>query len=374
MTLFLKSITIKNFRSCLNTKISFEKDLTTLNGILLLRETTGSQNLLLAEQIKGQTANFACSGELLVAEKNLKFKFEFKVIIDEKGERRTVVSRQKWDFSEINGKKGWTEVPGFISTAKNKLPVQCNKILKKVAEFFSSISYYSPSQFADTAKCPNFIELENDRELKNSSAQRDHLYFLLGLYRGWKEKSPDFERFMFLAGPQCLKLIESLSFQEVEIPASQHRVLSAGKYQQIEHERKVIVPEFFVDKIKLSPDQLSEGSFKTLALIFHLLTEKGKLLLIEEPEVSIHHGLLDSIIEIIKNEALDKQIVLTTHSDFVLDKVEPENVQLVRKDPEQGTLVNNLSKTMKKNEFQALKEYLKDCGTLGDYWREGGLE
>ena len=169
-------------------------------------------------------------------------------------------------------------------------------------------------------------------------------------------------------------MVDEINFLEIEIPSPQYKVLSAGKYKVIESKRKLVIPEFSVDGKKLSPNQLSEGTFKTLALVFYVITDRSKLLLIEEPEVSIHHGLLNSVMEIIRNEAQDKQIVLTTHSDFVLDKINPEKVQLVTRDAKKGTNVKSITKSMKKNEFKALKEYLNECGTLGEYWREGGLE
>lgn len=68
------------------------------------------------------------------------------------------------------------------------------------------------------------------------------------------------------------------------------------------------------------------------------------------------------------------QIIISTHSDFVLDKLEPENVVLVDKNRNKGTIAKSLFKTLSKNEFQALKDYLENSGNLGEYWKEGGFE
>jgi predicted ATPase len=118
---------------------------------------------------------------------------------------------------------------------------------------------------------------------------------------------------------------------------------------------------------------LSEGTFKTLVLLFHLITEESSALLIEEPEVCVHHGLLASILEIIRSSSMRKQIILSTHSDFVLDHVKPENVIGVKFEKSLGTVARSIQKSMNRKELSALRDYLETTGNLGDFWREGGL-
>ena len=123
-----------------------------------------------------------------------------------------------------------------------------------------------------------------------------------------------------------------------------------------------------------SPNQLSEGTFKTITLLFYLITEKSSALLIEEPEVCVHHGLLASIVDLIKTYSKQKQIVLSTHSDFVLDKIDPRHVYKVSWDDDTGTMVRHITDAMSPEELGALKEYLDTEGNLGEYWKHGGLE
>jgi predicted ATPase len=125
---------------------------------------------------------------------------------------------------------------------------------------------------------------------------------------------------------------------------------------------------------KFSPSQLSEGTFKTMGLLYYLLTSKSRLLLIEEPEVCVHHGLLATIVELTKSVSNSKQIVMSTHSDYVLDKLNPEAVFLVRNMGAKGTFATKISKALSKDSYNALKEYLETSGSLGEYWRQGGLD
>jgi predicted ATPase len=90
-----------------------------------------------------------------------------------------------------------------------------------------------------------------------------------------------------------------------------------GKLKEIKRNRHLVVPSIKINNNELSPNQLSEGTFKTLALIYYILTDDSKILLVEEPEVCIHHGLLSSIMQLIKIQSKLKQIIISTHSDFV---------------------------------------------------------
>ena len=96
--------------------------------------------------------------------------------------------------------------------------------------------------------------------------------------------------------------------------------------------------------------------------------------MIEEPEVCVHHGLLSSIIELIKIYSRSRQILISTHSDFLLDEVQPENVYKVINTPENGTTISHITKSMSSSELKALHEYLQKEGNLGEYWRHGGIE
>jgi predicted ATP-dependent endonuclease of OLD family len=64
------------------------------------------------------------------------------------------------------------------------------------------------------------------------------------------------------------------------------------------------------------------------------------MLLIEEPETGVHHASLKDIVETLKQLSTEKgvQVILTTHSPYLLDHVEAENVHVFTKDPEEGAV------------------------------------
>ena len=169
-------------------------------------------------------------------------------------------------------------------------------------------------------------------------------------------------------------MIENIRFQEVQLPSTSYEVKSGGKIRAVEKDRVIVVPSFVIDGNTLSPNQLSEGTFKTLALLFYVITNTSECLIIEEPEACVHHGLLNSIIQVILDCSRNKVILMSTHSDYVLDHLEPTSVILVSRSHRTGSTAQPLDKFLSREDYRALKRYLSDSGSLGEYWRDGGIE
>jgi hypothetical protein len=259
----------------------------------------------------------------------------------------------------------------YIMIRKSK---KLRSLLYDVVSFFNGINYYSASQFSDPSRCPVSIELEDDRPLRRFRGPGGHEQFIMDLYKSWAAKNTECKRYVNTVCGDGIGLVDNIDFRGYNMPSSSYEVKSGGKIKEIRRNRLLIVPSFTIGKNQLSPNQLSEGTFKTLALVFYILNDNSKLLLIEEPEVCVHHGLLNSILTLIKTQSKKKQIVMSTHSDFVLDHMEPDNLLLVKRSADKGTVATPLNKSMSKNDYQVLREYLQESGNLGDYWREGGLE
>ena len=183
-----------------------------------------------------------------------------------------------------------------------------------------------------------------------------------------------YEQFFSVIGPDGIGLIDKIEFKEIPFSVDDITVRSGGKVQERQREKIIVVPQFVVGRNELSPSQLSEGTFKTVTLLFYLMTTQSSALLIEEPEVCVHHGLLSSIVDLIKKYSRRKQIIISTHSDFVLDQVEPRNVYKVSRPLNSGTIAKQIAKVMSSRELTALRNYLDTAGNLGEYWRDGGLD
>ncbi|KAA5547794.1 AAA family ATPase [Adhaeribacter rhizoryzae] len=392
----INQIEISNYRSCIDTKFELATNLTALIGINGVGKSSILYSLQLFSKSDRNRRFFVNEGkeELLNTQINLQITIDERVVLvrssffyetDERNLDEVFYTEVKYRFLGEKSKK-WqlidSEIFEVVEYIKRKpliiLPKQfqseTSKFSINLVKTLSSISYYSATQFSDPSKCPISIELEDYRINPKLRASKNHQMFIYDLYRAQNSKESTFELFLNTVGANGLELIESIDFHVHEIPSSSYKVRTGGKIQKIESTKKIIVPSIEIDGLKLSPNQLSEGTFKTLALVFYILNDKNEILLIEEPEVSVHHGLLNSIIELIKQQSKFKQIIVSTHSDYVLDMLSPENILLVRKKGVSGTKAQSLTKALSKNDYEALKNYLQTRGNLGEYWKEGGFE
>jgi predicted ATP-dependent endonuclease of OLD family len=107
-------------------------------------------------------------------------------------------------------------------------------------------------------------------------------------------------------------------------------------------------------------DELSDGSLLILSLVTEVLTSKSPLILIEEPENSLHPKALTELINFLHSRT-DKQFIITTHSPALLNLVKPEEVIVARLD-ETGN-----SRLEKIKDLKELKRKLnKGYVTFGD--------
>lgn len=392
----INEIEISNYRSCIKTKVDLKENLTALIGI----NGVGKSNILNALQLfkKYRRSRRYYSDdfneELLITDLNLQIEYgEQNISLRAKVHYETD-ERNNDEISNIDIKyrlenwesRKWKKIDSeffgvidYMNRRGTSVIPKDKKFQTEIAKWeilliqnLSKVSYYSATQFSDPSKCPISFELEDSRLSRSYGSNRGHEYFMYELHRTFKNKKDIFDLFLNTVNQNGIQIIDNFEFLEHEVPSSSYKVRAGGKIDKIEKSRKIVVPSVTVDDLSLSPNQLSEGTFKTLALVYYIINDESQLLLIEEPEVCVHHGLLNSLIELIKIYSKEKQIVISTHSDFVLDKLEPENILLIKK--EKGTQAKSLTKALTKNEYSALKEYLEDSGNLGEYWKEGGFE
>lgn len=89
----------------------------------------------------------------------------------------------------------------------------------------------------------------------------------------------------------------------------------------------------------MSAGELSDGTVRYLCLLAALLTPRPPALLaLNEPETSLHDGLLKPLGELIARASRNSQVWVTTHSDTLAESIakysDPEMVRLVMRDGE----------------------------------------
>lgn len=417
--MMIKRIQIKDYRSCLSTSFELNPHLSILigpngsgktnilNAITLLHKLAEDEESIyrrLEERPEGQ-CNIKVWFE--IDGKNIIFSAVVGIDTDENNSDEIVYSRQEWYLENFTGNKKRLTIPLSIarhldaigsenqemhnihikrqyyrqiyqtSSRLGAIPDLAKKAILKIDRYVYDMKYYSASQFTNPSNCPISFEIEKEGPRRRGFrlGGHNHTKFLYDLYTQYTTpNNASYQQYVEIVGPNGLGLVDKIEFEEILTSSIDYSVRVGGKVKKRAREKSLIIPGFTIGKHKLSPNQLSEGTFKTITLLFYLITESSSILLVEEPEVCIHHGLLSSIIELIKTYSKDKQIVVSTHSDFVLDHVNPENVYKVSIAPDLGTKVASIPQSMSRSDFKALREYLDKVGNLGEYWKHGALE
>lgn len=120
------------------------------------------------------------------------------------------------------------------------------------------------------------------------------------------------------------------------------------------------------DGQKLPSENVSDGAM--LFLAFLAVTHQPdppRVLMIEEPENGVHHARLRDIVEALKNlvELGKVQVLITTHSPYLLDLVDPKNVRVFHKERDGDVHVKKLS------EYPHV-EQMKEHFMTGEIWTE----
>jgi predicted ATPase len=118
----------------------------------------------------------------------------------------------------------------------------------------------------------------------------------------------------------------------------------------------------------MSATRLSDGTLKFLCLLAILCDPKpGPLVCIEEPETGLHPDALAIVGDALREAATRTQLIVTTHSDALVDRFtdEPESVVVCERDFDESTSFRRLSR-------EKLKEWLDEY-TLGELWRRGEI-
>jgi len=417
----LQSLKVKNYRSCKDTLIELDNNTTVLVGA----NGSGKTNILTALMLLGSltkpdrfrrnrhqefSSEIEIEARYIVNNKRLIHKC--KLLVDNVGGNNDIVTgaEQSWYVYDFTKSKKRAKIPleffdGTLSRRQNNLllaGVETNQMLirhmidgriypttqnfdvknnlnteaiQAIEEIYSlldDVTYYSATQFTNPSNCPVSFEIETDGRNARALRLSDHKRFLYDLYQA--KETEAFVEFKNIIGREHLNLVDDITFNTVETASIDVQVRTGGVINQQKRVKNLVVPQFQIGDNKLSPNQLSDGTFKTISLLFYVITKASSMLLIEEPEVCVHHGLLNSIIDVVQTYSEGKQIIISTHSDHILDKIDPEQVILVQNTDFEGTIAGSLKASLSKNSLGALKDYLEHEGNLGEYWRHGGFD
>lgn len=129
--------------------------------------------------------------------------------------------------------------------------------------------------------------------------------------------------------------------------------------------------KFYVNGNWWTWDDLSDGT-KRLFYIICEVTSYNELVFVDEPELGIHPNQLSRLMDFLKEQSSEKQIIITTHSPQVLNELsedELDRIIVTRHEGERGTQMYHLSE----EEKGFAKGYMENGAFLSDYWVQSGF-
>ncbi len=117
---------------------------------------------------------------------------------------------------------------------------------------------------------------------------------------------------------------------------------------------------------------LSDGTKRLFYLISEINSCKNGVILIEEPELGIHPHQLYKLMQFIKEQSEDKQIIISTHSPLILDSLQSNELDriIVAKIENGSSKFERLSE----NQIAIAKKYMEEVNDLSYYWLHSDLE
>ena len=126
--------------------------------------------------------------------------------------------------------------------------------------------------------------------------------------------------------------------------------------------------ETYFENQYLPASLISDGTINITGLIVVLYFEKKNLVIIEEPERNIHPYLISKVVEMMKDAAQQKQLIVTTHNPEIVKYADLENILLVYRDK------MGFSKISRPVDKEEIKTFLKNDIGIEELYVQNLLE
>ncbi len=391
----IRTFNITNFRSCKETTLNLNDGITVLVG----KNGVGKTNILQSigwlakaafewapisrETISREKGVFGFQTTIQLGTREYDYEFRYtrsvangqdpsgdllweKLLLDEGSGARILLEREM----------GRLQVPGSILTAEippltPAIPVllsllsdtdPAREFLQELASFFRRVSYYAvqlPTEGSDVVEADQYEEWRAsyiaDKTLTDSFAMR--------LIYMWNEDESLAEEFRALIGQEGLGLIDSIDIGSFELPGRAPDGTIEAPITKLYYPTFCPSADMGGTGSYFGFRELSIGTQRVIRMVVSMLFDERSLMLIEQPEDSIHPGLLRKLLDLFRTYSDRSQLIFSTHSPTVLDMLRPSEVHLVTA-PGGETHVRALSEV----ELAAAQEFLNDEGDLSDFY------
>jgi len=235
--------------------------------------------------------------------------------------------------------------------------------IKPVLSFLSAIRYYPldeptvASVHSGPISCADYEKWEATYDATRGASGS----VLMRIIYMWRKKQDELAALKSLLGPNGLELINDIQVDRVTPDARNQSTAAAS-------ENAYYFVTFLPNRGHgqssdlVLADGLSHGTRRVLRMLVAILFDENSVVLLEQPEDSLHQGLTRALIGLLRQNAAPAQLIMASHSSVVLNTLRPEEIRLVSL--HKGfTQVRPLTR----KEVEAAAEFVNEQGPLYDF-------
>ena len=307
----IKNLHIKEFKGLREISINFEKNDEPL-PLIVLAGSNGSGKTRILESIKDYFESYIDIQAIkIINNLQIFFEKEEKECIDKIGSEKYFYSALKY-FS-LNDKKENLNDSSYSVIKKNLL------ILPKIIYVPTEINFQKMNTASTTlVQEYNFINIVNTNLIKGIPSYIA-TKMISAMLKNKNEKVGDVQK----------KVFDEINeiFEILDIDVKAEDISQDGKNMPIFENSSG--DKFDINELSSGEKQLF---LRTLAI--KMLNPENSIILIDEPELSLHPKWQQKIVDVYRKIGENNQIIIATHSPHILGSVRKENIMLLDKDDE----------------------------------------
>ena len=332
----IKNLHIKEFKGLRDISINFEKNDKPLD-LVVLAGSNGSGKTRILESIKDYFESYIDIQAIkIINNLQIFFEKEEKECIDKIGSEKYFYSTLKY-FS-LNDKKENLNDSSYLVIKKNLL------ILPKIIYVPTEINFQkidiAITNLVQKYEFLNIVDTNLIKDIPSYIATK----MISAMLKNKNEKVGDVQKKVF---NEINEIFENLSIDvKVEDISQDGRNITLFTNSSGD--------EFDINELSSGEKQLF---LRTLAI--KMLNPENSIILIDEPELSLHPKWQQKIVDVYRKIGENNQIIIATHSPHILGSVRKENIMLLDKDDE-GQIVVRTGDELYDSYGQPTDRVLKD--------------
>ncbi len=386
----LKKVSIKNFRSCVDTEFELKGNVCALVG----KNGAGKTTVLKAVELLASSATGLTPVSWEYSEYDVSIEFRFDLdgvsfwysLTDAKvdsgglvpasrlkeslkarpaaGELVEII-RRDGESVTLHGSSNSVRIAAYTPSLAALLSILPDSdrnrgFISKASHFLKNVRYYAFEDRQDAEFLDKAILIDEHIYIKwatNSGERPPTSSVALRLLYMWKNDRPLFDEFKAIVGPNGINAIKDCRVGPIDVRSlfGNNDIYYSVEFNPAENMGGSSQSLLF--------SSLSAGTQRIIRIILSLLFDERSVMLIEQPEDSIHTEMLRKLLGTLRSYSDRTQILFTTHSTEVLDVLKPEEVLLTTARNGE-TKVRSLSPPEKKR----AKRFLAEVGTLSEFF------